>query len=202
MKINELIGAKHTPAFQAAQKFDIDRSGRQGRGFEARSNLTKELAKLGWTSIGHGAFSEIYKHPSHNYILKVFSKDNRLWIEYFHYARQNQNNPHVPKIRGKLVKLSRTAYAVRMEKLEPVSHKLIMDHYIDPAILNDLRKRSWGITLEDIFSQENEDFLEENWPQLLNLRREVWDQIAYKNGDFDGEQWMARGKILVWIDPI
>ena len=211
MKINELIGAKNTPAFKAAQAFDMDKSDEDDYSKE-RTNLTAELAKLGWTPIGKGWYSAVYQHPSYNYVLKVFSHHNKLWMEYFNYALKHQDNPHVPKIRGKLVKLSPNAYAVRMEKLAPVTNEILMK-YIDPywkhisyetGRLTHFNNRPGYMSdlFDVIFTDENNKFLRRNWPRLVQLYNDIWQEIAHKNGDFDGYQFMARGNILVWIDPV
>jgi hypothetical protein len=200
MRINELIGAKNHPAFKAAQNLGSTNDQYEPYSTNEKRSLTSHLKKLGWTLAGSGWYALVYKNPMYNYVLKVFSAKNALWIEYFHYIRQHQDNPHVPQIKGGLVKLSGSAFAVRMEKLTPLKSLKdpIIRQYIDPAIYNS------SMDFWDIFRDENNQFLTKNFPALPKLIEDVWE-IAKINGDWDlhnEENIMKRGNTIVITDPI
>lgn len=201
MKINELVGAKNHPAFKAAQEIGTEPIvGVSTYSRNEQKNLTTHLANLGWTLLGTGHYALVYGNPKYNYVLKVFSAENSDWIKYFNYIRQNQDNPFVPRIKGGLVKLSDTAYAMRMEKLTPLTgyHDPIVRRYIDPETYT---RHS---DVDDIFTDENRPFLLENYPQLLKLWEDIWEVAAQSKGNYDihEENIMKRGNTLVITDPV
>jgi hypothetical protein len=205
MKIYELTGFKSNPAFKAAQNFDIDQDANLQIGNKSRTDLRSKLAALGWKPAGHGNFSEVFQNPSYDYVLKIFSSSDHRYMKFFQYVKQNQNNPHVPKIRGSTVKLSPTAYAARIERLSPVhDHDPLLLKYVDPLLIDQYHEEAqeWESPLEWILaSDENQDFLKRKWPKLYQLARDLWNLVGKDNGDFDGYQFMARGDTIVWIDP-
>ena len=42
-------------------------------------------------------------------------------LKFYNYVRKNQHNPNLPKIKGSYIKIGTDAYAVRLEKLTPIS---------------------------------------------------------------------------------
>jgi hypothetical protein len=205
MRIYELTGLKSNPAFKAAQNFDVDQEENPDDGNESRLDLRAKLAALGWKPAGYGSYSEVFQNPSYDYVLKIFSSSDDKYIKYFQYVKQNQNNPHVPKIKGSIVKLSPTAYAARIEKLSPINDDdPLLLKYVDPLLIDQFRAEGHRFEgpLEWILTDEgNEDFLKKKWPKLYQLERDLWNLVGEDNGDFDGYQFMARGDTIVWIDP-
>ena len=43
------------------------------------------------------------------------------YIKYFNYAKRNQNNPNIPRIKGSYIRIGNDAYVVRLEKLQEIS---------------------------------------------------------------------------------
>jgi hypothetical protein len=198
MRINELTGYKQHPAFQAAQQLGSD-TGINDKSYsrKEKKNLSTHLAELGWTLIGHGQFSLVYGNPKFNYVLKIFTQDTPGSIEWLEYVVANQNNPFLPRVYGKMWRISHTAYAVRMERLMPFKSKTdpVFAKYIDP----ELQSRHW----EEIFVEENTEFLEANWPDLASAFETILDLSQY-NGDDDLNlsNIMKRGNSLVITDPV
>jgi hypothetical protein len=198
MRINELTGVKQHPAFQAAQQLGSD-PGLNDKSYsqKEKKNLSTHLATLGWTLIGHGQFSLVYGNPKFKYVLKIFTQDTPGSIEWLEYVVANQNNPFLPRVYGKVWRISITAYAVRMERLMPFKSKTdpVFAKYIDP----ELNSKSW----EEIFWPENEEFLKEHWPDLLSAFETILDLSQY-NGDDDLNlsNIMKRGNSLVITDPV
>ena len=198
MRINELTGYKQHPAFQAAQQLGSD-PGLNDKSYsrKEKKNLSTHLAELGWTLIGHGQFSLVYGNPKFNYVLKIFTQDTPGSIEWLEYVVANQNNPFLPRVHGKMWRISHTAYAIRMERLMPFKSKTdpVFAKYIDP----ELQSRHW----EEIFVEENTEFLEANWPDLASAFETILDLSQY-NGDDDLNlsNIMKRGNSLVITDPV
>jgi len=198
MRINELTGYKQHPAFQAAQQLGSD-TGINDKSYsrKEKKNLSTHLAELGWTLIGHGQFSLVYGNPKFNYVLKIFTQDTPGSIEWLEYVVANQNNPFLPRVYGKMWRISHTAYAIRMERLMPFKSKTdpVFAKYIDP----ELQSRHW----EEIFVEENTEFLEANWPDLAAAFETILDLSQY-NGDDDLNlsNIMKRGNSLVITDPV
>jgi hypothetical protein len=198
MRINELTGYKQHPAFQAAQQLGSD-TGINDKSYsrKEKKNLSTHLAELGWTLIGHGQFSLVYGNPKFNYVLKIFTQDTPGSIEWLEYVVANQNNPFLPRVYGKMWRISHTAYAIRMERLMPFKSKTdpVFAKYIDP----ELQSRHW----EEIFVEENTEFLEANWPDLASAFETILDLSQY-NGDDDLNlsNIMKRGNSLVITDPV
>lgn len=91
-----------------------------GHGSDRFDSVTNKLENLGWRKLGQGLFGVTYQNPKYPYIIKVFS-DDPGYKKWFDFVRKNQNNPHVPKIRGYKMILDDRAMAIRIEKLKPIS---------------------------------------------------------------------------------
>jgi hypothetical protein len=206
MKIYELTGIKSNPAFKAAQDLNVNQDDDNQE--TMRTNLRSKLANQGWEPAGSGMSAEVFLNPSYDYALKIFSSSDRKWMAFFKYAKQNQDNPHVPKVKGNLVKLSPTAYAARIEKLTPLKKngdKTLLK-YVDPELIDEYNNSVGNahnrIALEWILDNEdNEEFIKNKWPKLYQLKNDLWALLSHYTGDFDGYQFMVRGDTVVWIDP-
>lgn len=75
---------------------------------------------IGFRSIGTGNYAQVYHKVDYPYVVKLFLKD-AAYLKWLHFAQQNQHNPYVPKIRGKVVKITSTVFAVRLEQLSDCS---------------------------------------------------------------------------------
>lgn len=71
----------------------------------------------GWDVLGSGAYGIALGNPSKNYIIKLFSKEDTSYISWVNFCIQNQHNPYVPKIRGKIVPINNDILAIRVERL-------------------------------------------------------------------------------------
>lgn len=102
MKINEIFGGQ-VPRKKIVGK---DRS-------DAIEQLIKEFGFKYPQSGGRGT---VISHSNLPYVVKIFDKRDKGYIEFIKLALQHRDNPHFPKFRGKLVEFDKF-YAVRMEKL-------------------------------------------------------------------------------------
>ena len=78
------------------------------------------LAKYGFEEIGSGGFGYVFANEKYPYVLKLFFRDS-AYLKWFNFCRENQDNPYVPQIKGKYMRVvpNEEVYAVRMERLKP-----------------------------------------------------------------------------------
>ncbi|PCJ96828.1 MAG: hypothetical protein COA52_01055 [Hyphomicrobiales bacterium] len=88
--------------------------------FDFRSGMPELFAKYAFKPIGSGKYAVVYENKKYPYIIKVFMKDT-AYLKYLNWAKANQSNVFVPKIRGKVIKITDVIMAVRLEKLEEKS---------------------------------------------------------------------------------
>lgn len=83
--------------------------------------------------LGRGMFGAVYKHPKNeDTVIKVFQ--DKGYHEYINWAKQNQDNPHVPKIYAYKKLNHHGLGVVKMERLHPLSVDNAADaHYITHA---------------------------------------------------------------------
>lgn len=79
--------------------------------------LPELMNKFGFKLLGAGKYASVYGNDKYPYVIKVFMRDT-AYLKWLAFAKQNQNNPWVPKIRGKVVRIGPTFMAVRLERLE------------------------------------------------------------------------------------
>jgi hypothetical protein len=79
------------------------------------------LNNYGFRSLGYGSFGVVWENPKLPYVLKVFSSKDSAYIDWISVARQNKNNPHMPRfVSARLLTITPEVLAIRMEKLFPV----------------------------------------------------------------------------------
>jgi hypothetical protein len=171
MKINELTGFKSHPIYRLAQQsFSL---------FDLEKKLEKtEYEKL---KLGSGLYAVVYAKPGSDVVYKFFDKNDEGYLRYFNYVKQNQNNPHVPKIIGRLIRLdfskrqstsgneSVNAYMLKLEKLEPLNldnPKHLKTYQNIVALFNTIRINSSDSTR---FVQK----MEKSSPQLVELVSDI-----------------------------
>ena len=197
MKINELYKPKEIDQYRQEVK--------SGEIFPITINkksdntVTNKLMKYGFQPIGDGAFSTVYKHQSYPYVLKVFVKEQG-YFEWLKFCQANQNNPYIPKIKGKFVRVIDNVYAVRLENLKELdSHdKNMFDTLfdeIDEGIYNyyDYIKSENGpnphlIPIIDFLREYVDDTAELDLHQRNIMKRDngqfvIIDPLVELNGD-------------------
>lgn len=144
-------------------------------------SLPELMAAHGFNKLGSGKYASVYKNPKYPYVLKVFMKD-AAYFKWLEFVLKNRNNPYVPRIKGKVVKINDMFYAVRMEPLKPAGVAYRADEFMQHF-------KKW----ERNTSHRSGD-------------RDIDDILKYfskhkKLLDLHGENVMMRGKQLVIIDP-
>ena len=142
------------------------------------STLPQAMKKFGFSLLGSGKYASVFGHPKYDYVLKVFMKDS-AYLKWIEFVQKNKGNPYVPKVRGKVIKITPLFYAIRLEKLE--------------------RYKTGGQFMKDFSAwQANPSFKSDD----KNIQ-DILDYFAThkKLLDLHGENMMMRGNQLVIIDP-
>lgn len=81
--------------------------------------------------IGSGLFAVVLKNKTYPYVLKIYDKNDTGYKHYLDFCIKNQDNPYVPKIKGRPVSIRDTRYMViRIETLEPINKGDMRTFYI------------------------------------------------------------------------
>ena len=136
MKINELTGYKKNPIYQKAQSTFMPVSSNaddvtsimQSAVARGRELITfRSFLELhGFKHMGTGLYGSVYSNPLYPYVFKIF-KNDPTYKTFIEYCIKNQNNPNIPKIKGKLLKINNETFAVRLEKLENINKMKFSD---------------------------------------------------------------------------
>lgn len=136
-------------------------------------DLPSLMSKHGFKLLGSGKYASVFGNPKYAYVLKVFMKDS-AYLKWIEFAQKNKSNPYVPKVRGKVLKITPMFYAIRLEKLTPY-------------------KGNGGQFMKDYPSLTSSD------PDIQS----IFDYFKKHKAllDLHGENMMMRGNQLVIIDP-
>ena len=197
MFIHELTGYKANPIYQTATStFVQDENPGQNSKTTIRKNkmkiFTTELVKYGFHKVGSGSFGFVYSKPGYPWLFKIFNTDP-AYLAFLKWAITHQDNPHAPKIKGKIIKINDDTYAIRIEQLKPFRRSTdqlynlqqIFEKYLDSRRKLTISDRKW---------------FEINFPDML----EVIDAMKQTGYHFDIhiDNIMLRGKVPVITDPI
>jgi len=157
----------------------------------------QKLFAAGYEKIGKGTWGEVYSKPNDPYVLKLFHPGDKAYTAFMRLAMQHQDNPHFPKFKGKMIKVTDDYSAVRIEKLEPMRDRKITQALSD--------------YIETLAGEEYSDYSKRLiWPlRFKNPKlKEACNLIAGLIGDRFGLDLEGTGNImsrdgtLVFIDPI
>lgn len=198
MFIRELTGYKENPIYQKAKSIFVStpRKGQTRSKEDIRdeklSNFTKELEKFKFKHIGSGSFGSVYSKAGYPWIFKIFNTDP-AYLYYLKWAVLHQNNPHVPKIKGKLLKINDDTYAVRIEKLKLFVRK-------NEKLAQFQQRLDKYIGTRRKLTTVDHNWFEQNFPKMI----ELIDAMKNSGYPFDihMNNMMMRGNVPVIIDPI
>lgn len=156
----------------------------------------KSLEEKGFKKLGKGMYGYTLEHPSYPWVFKLFSRDDgyKLFLD---YALTHQDNPYLPKIKGKYIKLTNDSYVVRLEKLKPIQNQ---------PLVNNLEVLA-GTTTDEKLKKKTIEYLKSHYPDILKILRDI-KKIANKTGyeyyiDTHGENIMQRADgTPVITDPL
>jgi hypothetical protein len=200
MKLKELTGYHNTPIQGVVQKAQHEfGNGKKTRYDSAFNNFYEYIKQHGFTRVGTGSNADVYEKDGYLWLFKVFSGDP-AYLSYYKYCKVNQHNPHVPRVKGGLRKLSGNTYCVQIEKLRPfpsTGMKFIQTlqtaatGLVDTNPIDDEMKDEYRRSINQIGSK---------FPKLIEL---LEDLTAFRNYTFDLDESniMMRGVMPVITDP-
>lgn len=143
-----------------------------------KKSLSGYMANHGFKLLGSGKYASVYGNPKYPFVIKVFMKD-AAFMKWLEFCLKNKDNPFVPRIKGKVLKITDLVYAIRIEKLESTSFSgPFAKEY--QAWMRDSSYKSDDKNIQDIL-----DFFTKH-KKLLDLH---------------SDNVMRRGSQLVVIDP-
>jgi hypothetical protein len=145
------------------------------------------MSKFGFKLLGSGKYASVFGNPKYEYVLKVFMKDS-AYLKWIEFAQKNKDNPYVPKVRGKVIKITPMFYAIRLEKLTPYSQR--------PSLSP---KTTGPSFMQDYYKWQDDKNHKSNDPNVQSILDYFQKHKALL--DLHGENMMMRGSQLVIIDP-
>jgi hypothetical protein len=165
------------------------------------------LNNYGFKVLGYGSFGVVWENPKLPYVLKVFSANDSAYIDWISVARQNKNNPHMPRfVSAKLLTITPEVLAIRMEKLFPVinqeknvvfeSDMLLQERYNPSEQINSVGFDTDQRNLR-YYCQTNP-----TWLPALDIVKNFSNNSGYRL-DFHNKNVMMRdADTLVITDPV
>jgi len=188
MRLRELIGYKNDPVYLALQ------------GTHGLPDFLLKIREMGYSRsiglkhklVGHGYYAGVFAKPDDPYVIKIYDNDPG-YERYLKYIIANQTNPHVPKLRGRPVRLGNSIRIVRMEKLIP--NTTTEQEEIYKSIINYIADHGKHYQYA-LINQKN---IENKFPKLLPLLDELAENKEIL--DLGKQNIMFRGNIPVITDP-
>ena len=195
MKIRELTGYKSNELYNKAKEiFDVDVKDKPL--YRSLDEWKSIMNDYGFKHLGTGSYGSAYEHPNYPWVFKIFKGDTS-YIKYFNYAKRNQNNPNIPRIKGSYIRIGNDAYVVRLEKLQEISgeqyKKLekIINHIL---YIVDMTKDNQPLEKED-------KQIIQMYPGLYKIYSDV-SNFENSYVDIHSGNIMMRGDVPVIIDPV
>lgn len=157
----------------------------------------QKLFAAGYEKIGKGSWGDVYSKPNDPYVLKLFHPGDRAYGRFLQMAMQHQDNPHFPKFKGTLIKVTDEYSAIRMEKLEPMRDRKITSALAD--YIEHLADEEYYYSKTVVWPLRYKN------PKLKEACELIAGLISAGGAglDLDGTgNIMQRGNTLVFIDPI
>ena len=177
MRITELTGYKNDPLYNIIQNS------------ASAGDLDENLEANGFKKyvVGTGLYSSVLSRPDLNYVVKIFDRDPG-YEKYLNYVVKYQKNPHVPKMRGKVISLGPRFKVVRLEKLEPYDYSNVQQRNDFDAI----DEYVYG-------AKTNREYLKGELPEILPVLDEI---MSHSGLDLHSGNLMFRGSVPVITDPL
>lgn len=190
MFIREMTGYKQNPHYQkAANQFAT--VGGYNQRIGSLTEFQKYLMSVGFKPLGSGQGGVVFEKPDYPYAFKIFS-DDPAYKDYLLYAIGHQDNIHVPKIKGKMIRINEHTFVARIEKLQNPSgddFEQVMSEYSSVWEYDDL------LTVKLHFTKDK-------FPQLYNLIMDLGKKFPDYILDLHRGNFMMRSGTIVLIDPL
>lgn len=157
--------------------------------FEKFSNF---LSEHGFYMLGQGVFGAVFEKPGYPWVFKVFHRDP-AYFSYLKWVMQHQDNTAVPKIKGRILKINKDTYAIRMEKLQPFRKRKIEQ-------IGMLFDKIEGIHKFSNLTGANKTWVKKNFPDIFEVLQAMGSGTAHF--DLHSGNFMMRGNQVVISDPL
>jgi hypothetical protein len=192
-------------------------------------NVLKDFEKYGWDFVEKDDNSAVGRHPTKNYVTKVYTKDS-AFNEFVKLSVDHPDNPHFAKFYGRIKTVGGKPnwLFVNIEKLDKCSKEQLIDEHM-PELFYLLKstiehgladKLGYGMT-ELVINQakqkyrvdiiKNNEFNDdiwnhvklpsENWQNACDLIATTASKNGYSHIDAYYTNFMRRGSELVFVDP-
>ena len=196
MKVDELVGYKNKPEYKAfasepATDPKLKSWERDGAEVSKMETIMTKLDNLGYKqySLGSGFYAKVYARPQDDFVIKIFRQDPG-YSRFIKYVFDHRNNPYVPKLKGKIIKLPNNYSLVRVEKLKR----------IDVDLFNGILFAANNPHDKPLIQSINQQY-----PGLLDFIAELKDMVKNSGNtiafDLHRSNMMMRGETPVIIDP-
>jgi hypothetical protein len=207
--VTELVGIKNKIADLPPAKAKFNAAGSimpLGKKWEDR------LRENGFIELGHGGYGSVWEHPNLTYVLKVFNSKDWAYTKWAETCLRNKQNDNLPKfISPKIIKVTPEVNAIRMERLKPLNrslYRLVDDIYrlfsgFDDDVAEFGSDSDRGKKLRSKFRVITEycNAHDRFYDTLLFIRNFV-DTTPGIMLDLHGGNYMMRGDVLVFTDPV
>jgi hypothetical protein len=170
--------------------------------FKKVQDVVDYLEDRGFDYLGSGSYGAVFDHPSFDsrYVLKVFK--DPFYEQFLNYAIKNRQDPHMPKIIGKVIRLPGYGAMVRIEVLREMSDQQYRYMRLHDQV-DHIQRRFYGVPMVqaeiDIFNSNNAKFhLESLMESIENLLRA---KPAGSHLDLHEGNFMYRDTTIVISDP-
>lgn len=193
-EINELVPYKSHPVYKKAKK-EFKTKQDYFKRQESLENFARSLKRHGFKLLGQGSFGITFEKPGYPWVIKVFTSDNP-YKHFLDYVIAHQDNPHLPKIKGKFIKINDITFAVRIEKLKSVKYDNPVVMALDKII---------GDPSDEGINKSLRDWLRKKYPRMLEVLKDLRKSTKKMefNWDTHDENVMQRADgTIVITDPL
>lgn len=209
LRLDELTGYRGNPIYKLFQEArDID-------------TFARRLEESGYDvkKLGQGVFGIVFEKPGGKDVYKVFTARDKGYLSFLKYAKANQDNPHLPRIYGNIMRVEmplnnirsqgKDWIIVRLEKLQPSD-----DAYPDEHQIGNYLQFTPMPSPEEIEELDNNGLLDMEMEMALEFQREYpqlaevldWvnanaNRVQGIHIDLHDENFMQRGDTVVITDP-
>ena len=167
------------------------------------------LQNAGYQYLGSGNYANVYAKPGANHVIKLFGHSDLAYPKFIELVQSNPN-PHFPKFKGKMMKVTNDYYAIQMERLSPLPADAKAYSNIDAGsstigyALNDYTRQAAGLPNNDLSANLIPTIMDELEKTQSGIK-EACSLIASLSGvvyDIHKNNLMLRGNTLVITDPV
>lgn len=163
-----------------------------------------KLRQSGWrlANNGFGSFGAVMRHPDKDYVVKLFSAEDRAYEAFVELAMANPN-PHFPRFPGGILREWRDFRVVRIEPLKPIwSADILKFSHLTDLYITSRRDGPDDPAWENI--QRARAYVDQQGPHLRQACDLIADHLIGRfNLDLDTRNnVMLRDGTLVFSDPV